>query len=981
MKNNISTKFFGAIQNFRPTWRCTHGLTKRLVAILIFLVSASGMAKNHEESDSVAIYGNVVDSFTREILKGVHVEILQQDSVPVLDFYTNAIWRFGGYAHNIDKLGYLYIPRIDCILRLSKKEYETQYVNLGKDSFHRREKRMFIGEILLKKKRKFDDNELGTATVTASKIMMTIKGDTLVYNADAFQLAQGSMLDGLVKMLPGVELQGGVIHVDGKRVSSLLINGDDFFKGDPRVALENLPAYMVDKVKVYRKENDWSYISKARTKDDLPLVMDVNLKKQYAIGWVGNTGLGYGTNHRFLARLFGLRFTKYSRLAIYGNANNTNDTKEPGVSGDWNEQSVASGQTKMQTGGFEAMVKDKKGKWNYTGNLKVFHQNFDDRTATSSETFQPATGNGTFSRLRNESFQRAFRLQTAHTVKLKNQMSYANFNVSAEFQRKKRNAEMLGAEFSRNPNDSYRGASLDSLFFLSSERLSNLLINSRRNRIKEHSNSMGGKFDMTSILQIPHTPDFLSIKALVDVNHQENTSFSEYLLHFKSPITGVGNDLTQKPYFTAPIWSMNAQINMQYNYRLDKVYIVPYLDVTDKYHHADRNFYRLELLTDETPALGCLPSTMEALNRCLDVSNTYQMKGNKLWSEAGATFTFWLPGKISSHNISIKPAVQWRTERLSYQRDALNAHPRRSEVVFVPQVSWGGDDISVEYRLNYAYPELLDGLDYTDNADPLNLFRGNVDLKRSTSHSLTFHRYFNNYKTKKNFGISGGWNMVQNAIAHAVYYEQATGIRTYMPRNVNGNWRVNMGVNYSKPFGKKKQTVFSTATEGVYHNSVDYVTTRSSVRNFTINETLKLKTRIKKCMFDWNVGMKYLHATLADNKFSNINSYDLKYGMSVQTSLPVGFALNADATLYHRMGYSDESMNDVHFIANARLSKSLLKGKLDLAIDAFDIFHSLSNVTRILNAQGITETWHNSLLSYVMLHATLKLSKQPKRNK
>lgn len=108
---------------------------------------------------------------------------------------------------------------------------------------NRREFRYFIGEVLLRKKSKPRDTQLGEATVTASKIRMVVKGDTLVYNADAFQLSEGSMLDGLIKRLPGFELRDGQITVNGQYVSSLLVNGEDFFRGDPRVALENLSAY------------------------------------------------------------------------------------------------------------------------------------------------------------------------------------------------------------------------------------------------------------------------------------------------------------------------------------------------------------------------------------------------------------------------------------------------------------------------------------------------------------------------------------------------------------------------------------------------------------------------------------------------------------------------------------------------------------------------------------------------------------------
>lgn len=137
--------------------------------------------------------------------------------------------------------------------------------------------------------------------------------------------------------------------------------------------------------------------------------------------------------------------------------------------------------------------------------------------------------------------------------------------------------------------------------------------------------------------------------------------------------------------------------------------------------------------------------------------------------------------------------------------------------------------------------------------------------------------------------------------------------------------------------------------------------------------------RLNQYILDLDVAVKFLHATSSRANFHNINSFDFKYGASAQIPLPAGFAFATDLTLYHRMGYSDASLNDCHFVANARLSKSLLKGRLGLSIDAYDIFQGQSNVTRFLNAQGITETWHNSLPSYAMLQVIYKFSKQPSK--
>lgn len=138
--------------------------------------------------------------------------------------------------------------------------------------------------------------KLKEVKVTATLVKMVMKKDTIVYNADAFQLAEGSMLDQLVAQLPGVELRdNGQIYVNGRFVSSLLLNGEDFFKGNPNIALQNLPAYTVNQIKVYEKQSDRDKAMGLEKRGEQPLVMDVNLKKQYSVGWMANNCPTYVT--------------------------------------------------------------------------------------------------------------------------------------------------------------------------------------------------------------------------------------------------------------------------------------------------------------------------------------------------------------------------------------------------------------------------------------------------------------------------------------------------------------------------------------------------------------------------------------------------------------------------------------------------------------------------------------------------------------
>lgn len=133
---------------------------------------------------------------------------------------------------------------------------------------------------------------LAPAVVKATKVKFYIDNDTIVYNADAFNLSEGSMLDALIRQLPGVELeQGGQIYVNGRLVNELLLNGKDFFNGDRQIILDNLPSFMVQDVKVYQRPTEWQ----RRTNDTLgvkSLVMDIGLKRKYSIGWIANADAG-----------------------------------------------------------------------------------------------------------------------------------------------------------------------------------------------------------------------------------------------------------------------------------------------------------------------------------------------------------------------------------------------------------------------------------------------------------------------------------------------------------------------------------------------------------------------------------------------------------------------------------------------------------------------------------------------------------------
>ena len=290
------------------------------------------------------------------------------------------------------------------------------------------------------------------------------RGDTLVYDADAFQTAEGSMLDALIRQLPGAELTDqGEIFVNGRKVESLLLNGEKFFDNNRQIMLENLPAYMVKTVKTYEKAGLLSQLN-GRDMGDKEFVMDVGLKKQYQIGWMGNVEAGYGTEDRYLARLFAMRFGTKSRITLYGNLNNLNDNRKPGENTTWTPETMPTGLMATKTAGLDFLFKSKDEQSKYSGNLQFSNIDTDDRIETTGETFL-ADGN-TFSRSLDQKKARDFSFTTEQELEVWNKRQTIVWRLEPKLTYLKTHSmsQNIAMAFNQNPAIKATSALIDSVY-------------------------------------------------------------------------------------------------------------------------------------------------------------------------------------------------------------------------------------------------------------------------------------------------------------------------------------------------------------------------------------------------------------------------------------------------------------------------------------------------------------------------------------
>ena len=960
-------------------------IARHLIVFILLSFCECAVLSAQSKTKTVCLYGTVHNRMTGELLSGVKAELMTRDSSVVGDCCTEKYFQVG----NTLCPWHFYVPKKEAqyILKLSKEGYETLYKDITYEP--RGNKGIIIFE---KTYLKYAPKErvLGAATVTATRVKFYTKKDTVVFNADAFEMAEGSMLDALIKQLPGVELRdNGQIYVNGRFVESLLLNGENFFDKDRNVMLENLPSYMVNNVKVYERLGEKSRLMK-RDMDDKSYVMDINLKKHYSIGWIGNAEGGAGTRDRYLGRFFALRFTRQSRVSLFGNMNNLNETRKPGQNGDWSPGNVRQGQNAHKIFGLDYMVNDRRTRYKLEGWAKAEHDNLTALEQTTGEAFMP-NGN-VYKRSGNHESQSVTSLASFHNWLFHNDLTVLKVAPYVLYEKKKKRGNSYSAALNQDMNN--LSGLTDSLFSGSSEWLRNAVINRAKNEDMQKSDKFFTTATASFTQDLRYFSGFIDAEGYISYKKEHFERFNHYQLDYPSAAGQTGE--AKNRYYKSPseMFSYYGRADFWYwlpcNFALVPSYKYRVLNTRN-----DNMIYRLEQLDGwgSGKELGALPSEWEYLST-LDKGNSYNQEQN--------TQEHTISMKINGNHLILNNKVRFEAyaefpvvltrRKLDYVRANIDTVLTKQVAAFNPFVrtSFIWHDwkrrIDIEYDVDTKLYGLSQTLDIRSDDDPLRVTLGNGRLKNSVAHQLDVSYTNNSNRKQRFFNTRVNYNAVRNQIGYSSEYNRATGVYTYRPVNINGNYSVGGNVNYSMALDRKRRWNLSTTTSAQLHNNVDLITVtgsdanpRSKVKTLFLNETVKIDHRFGRQKVGAKAGCSWRNATSAREDFSTINAANFNYGLTGQFELPCGFQLFTDLTMYSRRGYEAHEMNTDELVWNARLSKQVWKKRLTLALEGFDILHNLSAVTHTLNGQGRTETYRNVIPSYGMLHIIYRLNIQPKK--
>tara|TARA_B110000240_G_scaffold107582_1_gene121134 strand:+ start:1603 stop:4356 length:2754 start_codon:yes stop_codon:yes gene_type:complete len=173
----------------------------------------------------------------------------------------------------------------------------------------------------------FEDNMLDGINIV-SKMPVTVRGDTIIYNADSFKNGSERKLKDVLEKLPGVEINdAGQIEVEGKVVEKIMVDGKEFFSGDTKLAAENIPSNAVDKIQVLRNYSSVSQLSGVQNNQDR-VAINIKLKEGKKNFWFGDINAGVGDSQTESLYLFQPKLFYYTpkyTINIIGDVNNIGD--------------------------------------------------------------------------------------------------------------------------------------------------------------------------------------------------------------------------------------------------------------------------------------------------------------------------------------------------------------------------------------------------------------------------------------------------------------------------------------------------------------------------------------------------------------------------------------------------------------------------------------------------------------------------------
>lgn len=828
---------------------------------------------------------------------------------------------------------------------------EFRALNTGKTKIH-------VGNIVLT-----EGLELSEVVVTAPIKEVELVGDTTVINADAYRIPEGSNLEELVKKIPGLEYdrQNKTLVYNGLPIAEINVNGEAFFAGNHALALENLPADLVSRIKVYDKRSEMEKFMGIKTGEE-NYVLDLQTKKEFNGTLMTSVAAGKGNNKKKEAELISNFFkTGGENLSVIAKSGNRNMTS---ANKDNRQDNVAVN-----------FLKKFGKKIHLNGNV-MYSNAINGNEGTSYYEQYLKTGN----RYRYATSDRHNTNRMASTMlSMKwniDKMTLLNLSGSFSAMKGTNGSDSRQATYNENPE-------LDITAPFNGEENGQTENDIRVNGIRMNSRSTSANrqyflnADLTRRLN--EKGSSLGLTMQYSEGRGKNEAFSVSSTTYYQLQDEWGNDsvLYRNQYYDSPNRNRKFSLGLILTQPLHKSLRA---QLSYKFRREnqnnDRNTYDLSRFfdgTDDEP-LYTLPEGYEAAyTDSLSNRSRSHTTAHEVALHLNYTDRTW---EINA-GLSVVPERQ----SLDQKTGRMQADTLRTSVNYYPAVTvlWHKKKTRVQlsYEGDTKQPGLTELLTLTDNSDPLNITRGNPSLRPSYNQRVRLEAR----DTK--IGLNGDmtWANTVNSVTRAVTYNTQTGGIESYPVNVNGNWNARATVRYQKRI--KRRFSVTARTGASFSQNVSLINEeqqempeRSTTHNTTLNANLRLGYQPQWGGFDLTGDWRFRHST---NLLRETGDYtrDYRLGVNAYADLPGGIQLRSDVDYSFRNGTNITPGEDDQVVWNASLSWRFLKQKkAELSFYWADILSQKKNFTRSVSSSRLSERHTQQIGSWFMLSFKYRFNKQ-----
>lgn len=789
---------------------------------------------------------------------------------------------------------------------------------------------------------------LNEVEIVAHKDKMYYKGDTLMFTVDSFKVKQDATVEDLLKKLPGVRVDAsGKITVQGKEVSQVLVDGDEFFGTDPTVATKNLNAASVENIQVYEKKSE-----DAESKDETVKVMNLQLKEEAKKGYFGKVAGASDFQKFYEGDVLVNRFKKNRKFSLFGLAANT-----PKDGFGWDE--------------IDKYGLNNENNFNYDPETNSW-SGWSERKVGVPQTYK---GGFYF----NDKIGKKIKLNTDYSFRQNNLTTGQEVNTQYFLEDTSYTNKQVVSNSSMNQGHTFNlrwEQKLDSLTELTIKP--KIVYNTSNTNNSQRDEFISASDTLTRSTQITtkgnsETIDANVLLRLVRNFKKKDRQFTvTYQPSYYNALTKTNLNTDFKYYLGQAADSSLLQKRTQENYRMEHNATINYIEPLNKKFKVEvgGGFSHNENKNNRT--------TLDFDGLAYDAFNTTQsnnFENKRITSRAGAKLIYDVKKYRFSIGTNYRNVYQENFNVTSGQllsRSFNNILPTANAVFRINQ----GSNLNIFYNMNAQLPELRQMQPVTDNSDPNNIYIGNPDLKQQYSNNINLNYYFYKGISDINFYGGGNFTNTMDQISNKTYFD-SIGRAVSTPVNVDGNYFANIYLGGGVPVFKRLFKIdynFSAS----HNNNVGFV---NNEKNITQNTSFSPGLYLEKEFGD-----------IAEARIGGDYDYNIpKQTISLQTNQPYySYSLEASfrLKLFERLvieaegryvdnGNRANGYNINYTIVNAAAKYSFLKAKnLIVGIDANDVLNQNISNQRFVTNNRIVDTKTQIIRQYFLLRLTYKFTSQ-----